>query len=45
MTDERLARYHAYTREHGVNRLMYGLARLVLQPAFLLWLRLSRVGR
>jgi len=45
VTDERLARYHAYTREHGVNPLMYGLARLVLQPLILLWFRLSRVGR
>ena len=45
MTSERLARYHAYTREHGVNPLMYGLARLVLQPLFLLWFRLSRIGR
>jgi 1-acyl-sn-glycerol-3-phosphate acyltransferase len=45
VTDERLARYHAYTREHGVNPVMYGLARLVLQPAFLSWLRLTRIGR
>jgi glycerol-3-phosphate dehydrogenase (NAD(P)+) len=45
VTDERLARYHAYTREHGVNPLMYGLARLVLQPFFLVWFRLARIGR
>jgi glycerol-3-phosphate dehydrogenase (NAD(P)+) len=45
VTDERLARYHAYTREHGVNPVMYGLARLVLQPFFLIWLRLARIGR
>jgi glycerol-3-phosphate dehydrogenase (NAD(P)+) len=45
VTDERLARYHAYTREHGVNPVMYGLARLVLQPFFLIWFRLARIGR
>jgi 1-acyl-sn-glycerol-3-phosphate acyltransferase len=45
VTDERLARYHAYTRDHGVNPVMYGFARLLLQPCLLLWLRLSRVGR
>ena len=45
MTDERLARYHAYTRAHGVNPLLYGLARLVVQSALLIWLRLSRTGR
>ena len=45
MKDERLARYHAYTREHGVNPVLYGLARLVLQPIFLIWFRLARVGR
>src|ERR687897_567074 len=45
MTEERLASYHAYTREHGVNFVLYLLARLVLQPAFLIWLRLTRHGR
>jgi glycerol-3-phosphate dehydrogenase (NAD(P)+) len=45
VTDERLERYHAYTREHGVNPLMYGLARLLLIPFFWLWFRLSRHGR
>ena len=45
MTDERLERYHAYTREHGVNPILYVLARLVLQPCLLVWLRLSRHGR
>ena len=45
MTEERLASYHAYTRERGVNFVLYLLARLVLQPAFLIWLRLTRHGR
>jgi 1-acyl-sn-glycerol-3-phosphate acyltransferase len=45
MTEERLGRYHAFTRKHGVNFVLYLLARLVLQPAFLIWLRLTRHGR
>jgi glycerol-3-phosphate dehydrogenase (NAD(P)+) len=45
VNEERLARYHAYTREHGVNFVLYVLARLVLQPALLIWLRLTRHGR
>jgi 1-acyl-sn-glycerol-3-phosphate acyltransferase len=43
--EERFHRYHAYAREHGVNRFVYLLARAILQPAFLVWLRLSRTGR
>jgi glycerol-3-phosphate dehydrogenase (NAD(P)+) len=43
--EERLARYHAYTREHGVNPVLYLLARLILQPAMLVWFRLARYGR
>lgn len=45
MTDERFERLHAYTREHGVNMPIYLLARLVLQPFFLIYFRLSRLGR
>ena len=45
ISEERFQRYHAYARQHGVNRLLYLLARLILQPAFLVWLRLSRAGR
>jgi glycerol-3-phosphate dehydrogenase (NAD(P)+) len=45
VSEERLARYHAYTRDRGVNFVLYLLARLVLQPAFLIWLRLARHGR
>ena len=45
ISEERFQRYHAYARQHGVNWPLYLLARLILQPAFLVWLRLSRVGR
>jgi glycerol-3-phosphate dehydrogenase (NAD(P)+) len=45
VSEERLTRYHAYTREHGVNIVLYLLARAVLQPAFLIWFRLARHGR
>jgi glycerol-3-phosphate dehydrogenase (NAD(P)+) len=45
ISEERFQRYHAYARKHGVNRFLYVLARLILQPAFLVWLRLSRTGR
>jgi len=45
ISEERFRRYHAYAREHGVNRLLYLLARLILQPAFLVWFRYSRKGR
>ena len=45
ISEERFQRYHAYALQHGVNWVLYLLARLILQPAFLIWLRLSRVGR
>jgi glycerol-3-phosphate dehydrogenase (NAD(P)+) len=45
VTDERLARYHAYTREHGVNLVLYLLVRGILQPLILVWFRLARYGR
>jgi glycerol-3-phosphate dehydrogenase (NAD(P)+) len=45
VTEERLARYHAYSREHGVNIVLYVLVRAVLQPLFLIWFRMSRIGR
>jgi glycerol-3-phosphate dehydrogenase (NAD(P)+) len=45
MDEERLLRYHRLTREHGVNRPLYVLVRGLLQPAFLIYLRLSRIGR
>jgi len=40
-----LRRYHRYTREHGVNRALYLLARLVLTPFCIVYFRLSRQGR
>ncbi len=45
MSEEQLQRYHEYTRKHGVNWAMYLLVRIILQPAFLIYLRLSRQGR
>ena len=45
MDEERLLSYHRFTREHGVNRPLYFLARLLLVPFFLIYFRLSRIGR
>ena len=45
ISEERFQRYHAYAREHGVNWILYLVARAALVPAFLIWLRLSRTGR
>jgi glycerol-3-phosphate dehydrogenase (NAD(P)+) len=45
VSEERLQRLHAYTREHGVNMPLYVLARLILQPLMLIWFRLARIGR
>ncbi|HTU13594.1 MAG TPA: 1-acyl-sn-glycerol-3-phosphate acyltransferase [Solirubrobacterales bacterium] len=45
MTPEQLAEYHDFTRRHGVNRGLYFVARCLLQPIFLIYLRLSRQGR
>jgi glycerol-3-phosphate dehydrogenase (NAD(P)+) len=45
MTPERLARYHRYTRRHGVNRALYLLARMLMTPFFLAYFRYSRAGR
>jgi len=42
---ERIARYHDYTRRHGVNWPMYLLARLLMTPFFLLYFRYQREGR
>jgi glycerol-3-phosphate dehydrogenase (NAD(P)+) len=43
--DERIAAYHDYTRRKGVNPVLYFLARLLLQPFFLIWFRLERIGK
>ncbi|MDP9227446.1 MAG: 1-acyl-sn-glycerol-3-phosphate acyltransferase [Actinomycetota bacterium] len=45
MDEQRLLSYHRFTREHGVNRPLYVLARLLLQPFFLVYFRLTRIGR
>jgi glycerol-3-phosphate dehydrogenase (NAD(P)+) len=45
VTAERLVSYHAYTRKHSVNWPMYHVARAVLLPFFLIYFRLTRLGR
>ncbi|HEX9967257.1 MAG TPA: lysophospholipid acyltransferase family protein, partial [Solirubrobacterales bacterium] len=45
MTEERLLRYHAYTRRHGVNWLLYLLARLAMTPFFYAYFRYRHTGR
>src|SRR5215208_8280917 len=45
MDEQRLLSYHRFTRERGVNRPLYFLARLILIPFFLVYFRLSRIGR
>ncbi len=45
MNEERLARYHDFARRRGVNPVMYVIARLILQPVLLVYLRLSRFKR
>src|SRR2546423_2099169 len=45
MDEDQLLRYHEYTRKRGVNWLMYVIVRGILQPGFLIYLRLSRGGR
>ncbi len=45
VSEQRLLGYHRFTREHGVNWPMYVIARAILQPVFLIYLRLTRIGR
>jgi len=45
VTAERLARYHEYTRRHGVNPVLYLLARIFMTPFFLVYFRYQRAGR
>jgi glycerol-3-phosphate dehydrogenase (NAD(P)+) len=45
VSEERLLRYHEYTRRHGVNWPLYLLARVAMTPFFLLYFRLGRAGR
>jgi glycerol-3-phosphate dehydrogenase (NAD(P)+) len=45
VTPDRLASYHAYTRQRSVNWPMYAVARALLVPFFLVYFRYSRRGR
>jgi 1-acyl-sn-glycerol-3-phosphate acyltransferase len=45
VSEERLQRYHDYTRRHSVNWPLYLLARVFMTPFFLLYFRLGRTGR
>jgi 1-acyl-sn-glycerol-3-phosphate acyltransferase len=38
-------RLHKRARERGANPIVYGIVRLVLQPFFLIYFRMSRIGR
>src|SRR5256714_6955303 len=40
-----LSRYHERARRHGVNRVVYWVARGLIQPAMRIWFRLERHGR
>ncbi len=42
---DRISAYHEYTRTKGVNWVIYFVARCILQPAFLIWFRLKRLGK
>jgi glycerol-3-phosphate dehydrogenase (NAD(P)+) len=43
--EDRIRAYHEYTRDKGVNFLLYSFARALLLPFFLIWFRLDRIGR
>lgn len=45
MDRDRIESYHEYTRTRGVNWALYAIVRCLLVPFFLLYFRLSRVGR
>jgi 1-acyl-sn-glycerol-3-phosphate acyltransferase len=45
VNEERLQRYHEYTRRRGVNWLLYLLARVFMTPFFLVYFRYRRNGR
>jgi glycerol-3-phosphate dehydrogenase (NAD(P)+) len=45
VTESRLQAYHDYTRAHSVNWPLYLLARALITPFLLLYLRLARTGR
>jgi glycerol-3-phosphate dehydrogenase (NAD(P)+) len=45
VTPDRLQAYHEYTRRHGVNPVLYLLARVFMTPFFLVYFRYARTGR
>ncbi len=45
MDPVRLQAYHEYTRRHGVNPVLYLLARVFMTPFFLVYFRYARTGR
>src|SRR6476469_1411637 len=45
MDPARLQSYHDYTRRHGVNPILYILARIFMTPFFLVYFRYVRTGR
>ena len=45
VTPDRLQSYHEYTRRHGVNPVLYLLARILMTPFFLVYFRYARTGR
>jgi glycerol-3-phosphate dehydrogenase (NAD(P)+) len=45
ISEERFQRYHDYARRHGVNAVLYLIARSILVPCLLVWFRLQRTGR
>jgi 1-acyl-sn-glycerol-3-phosphate acyltransferase len=45
VTADRLQAYHDYTRRHGVNPILYLLARILMTPFFLVYFRYARTGR
>ena len=45
ISDERFESFHRFAREKGTSRVLYYLARVVLQPFFLVWFQLAPAGR
>jgi glycerol-3-phosphate dehydrogenase (NAD(P)+) len=45
VSPDRLQAYHDYTRNHGVNPVLYLLARIFMTPFFLAYFRYVRTGR
>src|SRR5215208_3409297 len=45
ISQERFERYHRFARERGTSRVLYYVARCLLVPAMVVYLRLQRSGR